>query len=913
MSRLRRVDPKNSETTARLILTGDRDNRQAWLEPIVSAENCDLILEGKGDEGEVLVATDAGLFPVLTVDSLGNLEELAAVLAGITIEGADPAAVLALETSLKNLIDGLAKKPSGATVAEAVKAVYDAIAAIGAEPLAQSILNAFGGTVADLTAYIVGVDDNLATTTAMAFSAQSGLQQFLTVVSGNPDPSLITVANGGLAGLAGKAWEALVAQVDAGAVDEAAVNALIADALAGLNIDSAEPLAQQLIDIIGGKPQGGGTIADVAATFAALGQALMGAVGIEEAAVNALIQAALADLDLTGGGGGLDEAAVNTLIEKQLAGVGPIIMQAVQSQAGKVSDKLTLNSTKAEDGQFVIETNNLTAANWKVGVDFQTQRGGEVTVNGSRVLTTEDALETGGIDQAAVEAVVQAAIADSSDSGVISAAIGNLYNMLYNDEIIPIKDAVRLGFPHLQGQIDTSKTDLQILFYGITGYDAATANMAGAALEAIREGLKTLDGTLNTAYDYLIRVINDINGEILIGDAAIDGVGPALAKLRAESAKAQAFFNTVHTNVFGWDGNGAPPTAQEIGGSLASVIIELQGAISGIEGFVLDGQVYEAMQELLAAAGGGGGTTDLTAVLARLDTLEAENTALKAEVATLKTGLQGLEAGTAEAIQQIYDVELPSIQETMAAIVEYVIETYAEKSAVDSLDATLSALMQALGGNDPAEVAAAFAAFSENVGLAIDQGFEDRMPGILEALSQHLETVLAIFTSGGQPGQIVTPAQLTQLLADIARDYATKTQLADYAKVNDPNQIITAKSTILQGIQFSNSGEVLTPVNDDYGNRLRLLPADLPNGEDLPCVIVHTDLLDLFPDANKYATRSDVEGLMAGKPGAMQPLLDAINGPDATLDSVQKMFWLLDDIIMALLEATGIEMPKDSK
>ena len=90
-------------------------------------------------------------------------------------------------------------------------------------------------------------------------------------------------------------------------------------------------------------------------------------------------------------------------------------------------------------------------------------------------------------------------------------------------------------------------------------------------------------------------------------------------------------------------------------------------------------------------------------------------------------------------------------------------------------------------------------------------------------------------------------------------------------------------------------------------------PPTCPNGEDLPCVIVHTDLLDLFPDANKYATRSDVEGLVASKPGAMQPLLDAINGPDATLDSVQKMFWLLDDIIMALLEATGIEMPKDSK
>ena len=79
------------------------------------------------------------------------------------------------------------------------------------EPLAQQILDQFGGTVADLTAYVVGVDDNLATTTTMAVATQGGLEQFLTVVAGNPDPSLITVPNGGLPGLAGKAWELVAA------------------------------------------------------------------------------------------------------------------------------------------------------------------------------------------------------------------------------------------------------------------------------------------------------------------------------------------------------------------------------------------------------------------------------------------------------------------------------------------------------------------------------------------------------------------------------------------------------------------------------------------------------------------------------------------------------------------------------
>jgi hypothetical protein len=42
---------------------------------------------------------------------------------------------------------------------------------------------------------------------------------------------------------------------------------------------------------------------------------------------------------------------------------------------------------------------------------------------------------------------------------------------------------------------------------------------------------------------------------------------------------------------------------------------------------------------------------------------------------------------------------------------------------------------------------------------------------------------------------------------------------------------------------------------------------------------------------------------------AFQDLLDAINGPTATIQSVTEMFWLLNDVIMALIDATGIEIP----
>jgi hypothetical protein len=41
---------------------------------------------------------------------------------------------------------------------------------------------------------------------------------------------------------------------------------------------------------------------------------------------------------------------------------------------------------------------------------------------------------------------------------------------------------------------------------------------------------------------------------------------------------------------------------------------------------------------------------------------------------------------------------------------------------------------------------------------------------------------------------------------------------------------------------------------------------------------------------------------------AYQELMDAMNGPNATTDSIQQMFWLLNDVVMALIEATGIEI-----
>lgn len=44
----------------------------------------------------------------------------------------------------------------------------------------------------------------------------------------------------------------------------------------------------------------------------------------------------------------------------------------------------------------------------------------------------------------------------------------------------------------------------------------------------------------------------------------------------------------------------------------------------------------------------------------------------------------------------------------------------------------------------------------------------------------------------------------------------------------------------------------------------------------------------------------------------IQAVLDVMNGPDATLDSVKEMFWLLNDVLEALIEATGVNANQKS-
>jgi hypothetical protein len=175
-----------------------------------------------------------------------------------------------------------------------------------------------------------------------------------------------------------------------------AINALAAEVAAGgggqlgagltpeqlQQIADAVTLAQGVVDIIGGKPQGGATLADVAAVFGDLG-----------ATFDAQIAAAIAEIPL-----GLTEESWTAILEEKLTDLAPMIFQAVQSQMNALPERIRLNVKDASpDAKVVIEALNLTASGPNpnpVSMDIETP-GGNLSVNGKRVLTTDDSLSGG--------------------------------------------------------------------------------------------------------------------------------------------------------------------------------------------------------------------------------------------------------------------------------------------------------------------------------------------------------------------------------------------------------------------------------------------------------------------------------------------------------------------------------------
>jgi hypothetical protein len=153
------------------------------------------------------------------------------------------------------------------------------------------------------------------------------------------------------------------------------------------------------------------TAEQVAELIAAATGGLQTGGGLNAAAVTALIEAAVAEVPL-----GLTEENWTAILEEKLTDLAPMIFQAVQSQMNALPERIRLNVKDASpNAKVVIEALNLTASGPNpnpVSMDIEVP-GGNLSVNGKRVLTVDDALNAAGgsIDQAAVEAAVAAATA----------------------------------------------------------------------------------------------------------------------------------------------------------------------------------------------------------------------------------------------------------------------------------------------------------------------------------------------------------------------------------------------------------------------------------------------------------------------------------------------------------------------
>jgi hypothetical protein len=128
-----------------------------------------------------------------------------------------------------------------------------------------------------------------------------------------------------------------------------------------------------------------------------------GSGGLTQAQVQTLIDASIAAIPA----GVTDEAAVEAIIERKLTEFGPMIQEAVQSQFKAMPKTIRLNT---DDGQVGIEGLDISGPNKPVSLNMDLPDG-SLLVNGRRVLTVDDALTPGSVDQAAMEAAVTAATA----------------------------------------------------------------------------------------------------------------------------------------------------------------------------------------------------------------------------------------------------------------------------------------------------------------------------------------------------------------------------------------------------------------------------------------------------------------------------------------------------------------------
>ena len=271
----------------------------------------------------------------------------------------------------------------------------------------------------------------------------------------------------------------------------------------GLNQTQVEAIVNAAVANL--TASGGLTQADVDAAIATAIAAIVPC-QMDANAVNALIAAALAGLPP-----GLDAAAVNALIEASqlFTALGAIQGDVFTAMADIMALKAALAGLPAADVQPLLDLLGLKAGATVDDVAVVWQALSDQSVSYAQLLSLLSGKPLSANPTVAdvqaglpvlIDTIAKAAIDGSCEAGAIAATVNNLYNLLYNDDIVPLKDAVRLGFPHQQGQLDTLKTDLQALLNILGRVDAANINNVNTSMTAAFEGLFNLDASLAGAW-----------------------------------------------------------------------------------------------------------------------------------------------------------------------------------------------------------------------------------------------------------------------------------------------------------------------------------------------------------------------------------------------------------------------------
>ena len=162
-------------------------------------------------------------------------------------------------------------------------------------------------------------------------------------------------------------------------------------------------------------------------------------------------------------------------------------------------------------------------------------------------------------------------------------------------------------------------------------------------------------------------------------------------------------------------------------------------------------------------------------------------------------------------------------------------------------------------------------------------------------------------------------AAAAEIAALTARITALETMLADYSRANDTKvQAVTNNMQGMFDIYAEQPGGSLRNFEDFYNGLKQFLSSAA--GIDTAAILSAVEeILDVQLPARDQAIADLTEYLVTTVPtrddvaAALQELMDAMNGPNATPAMIQQMFWTLDDLLMQVFSILDITVPDQGK